>query len=209
MLNSSFMPTLRNNPIKHILHLCKLILLIRSVFHQKPKRLVKSRIRFFYWQLSKICDIYRRAELQGFDLIKQRSWLQFKDCILHFIEYAKRWLTKVWEGIHRSFTFHGDEYWAEMKAIVKDYNLTVDYCAFMLAIVIVCHSVHAVNTNYQWSAEEISQILNELPRAKHPNFHVNPVALKQGLILFKRHLHKWGISTIEGRILRLRLGIWF
>ena len=84
-----------------------------------------------------------------------------------------------------------------MKAIVKDYNLTVDYCAFMLAIVIVCHSVHAVNTNYQWSAEEISQILNELPRAKHPNFHVNPVALKQGLILFKRHLHKWGISTIE------------
>jgi hypothetical protein len=84
-----------------------------------------------------------------------------------------------------------------MKAILKDYSLTVDYCAFMLAIVIVCHSVDTVNTNYQWSAEEISKILNDLPRAKHPNYHVNPVALKQGLLLFKRHLQKWGISHIE------------
>jgi hypothetical protein len=84
-----------------------------------------------------------------------------------------------------------------MKATAKDYSLTVDYCAFMLAIVIVCHSVNPVNTNHQWSAEEISQTLNDLPRAEHPNFHVNPVALKQGLLLFKRHFHKWGISTVE------------
>jgi hypothetical protein len=84
-----------------------------------------------------------------------------------------------------------------MKAILMDYSLTVDYCAFMLAIVIVCHSVDTVNTNYQWSPEEISAILNDLPRAKHPNYHVNPVALKQGLLLFKRHLQKWGISHIK------------
>jgi hypothetical protein len=67
-----------------------------------------------------------------------------------------------------------------MKVILKYYSLTVDYCAFMLAIVIVCHSVDNVNANYQWSAEEMSKILNDLPRAKHPNYHVNPVALKQG-----------------------------
>jgi hypothetical protein len=78
-----------------------------------------------------------------------------------------------------------------MKAILKDYSLTVDYCAFMLAIVIVCHSVDTVNTNYQWSAEEISKILNDLPRATHP------VALKQGLLPFKKYLQKWGILHIE------------
>jgi hypothetical protein len=84
-----------------------------------------------------------------------------------------------------------------MKATAKDYSITVDYCAFLLAIVIVCHSVNPVNTNYLWSAEEISQTLNDLPRAEHPNFHVNPVALRQGLLLFRRHFHKWGISTVE------------
>ena len=40
-----------------------------------------------------------------------------------------------------------------MKAIIKDYSLAIDYCAFMPAIVIVCHSVNAVNTNYRWSAD--------------------------------------------------------
>jgi hypothetical protein len=84
-----------------------------------------------------------------------------------------------------------------MKVILKYYSLTVNFCAFMLAIVIVCHSVDTVNTNHQWSAEEISKILNDLPRAKHPNYHVNPVALKQGLLLFKRRLQKWGITHIE------------
>jgi hypothetical protein len=67
----------------------------------------------------------------------------------------------------------------------------------MLAIVIVCHSVDTVNTNYQRSAGEISKVMYDLPRAKHPNYHVNPVALKQGLLLLKRHLQKWGISHIE------------
>lgn len=84
-----------------------------------------------------------------------------------------------------------------MKAVIKAYSLTVDYCAFMIAIVVVCHSVNAGNSNYQWSAEEIAEILNKMPRAVHPNYHVSPVGLKQGLIIFKRHLSKWGITSIE------------
>ena len=44
---------------------------------------------------------------------------------------------------------------------------------------------------------KIAEILNCMPRAMHPNYHVNPVALKQGSIFFKRHLSKWGISAIE------------
>jgi hypothetical protein len=32
---------------------------------------------------------------------------------------------------------------------------------------------------------------------EHPNFHVNLVALKQGLLLFRRYFNKWGILTVE------------
>ena len=45
-----------------------------------------------------------------------------------------------------------------MKANLKTYSPTVDYCAFMVAIVVICHSVDVVNTNYEWSAEEIAEI---------------------------------------------------
>lgn len=31
----------------------------------------------------------------------------------------------------------------------------------------------------------------------HPIYHLNPVALKQGSLLFKRHLSKWAITAIE------------
>ena len=86
---------------------------------------------------------------------------------------------------------------AAMKPVIKDYNLTIDYCAFMVAIVIICHEVNATNASLQWCAEELAGILNALPRAQHANFHVNPLALKQGLLLFKRYLIKLGISAID------------
>ena len=84
-----------------------------------------------------------------------------------------------------------------MKALIKDYNTTIDYCAFMVAIVIICHEVNATNARLQWSAEELTGILNALPRAQHAHFHANPLALKQGLLLFKRCIVKWGISAID------------
>ena len=84
-----------------------------------------------------------------------------------------------------------------MKPVIKDYNLTIDYCALMVAIVIIFHEVNAANASLQWCAEELAGILNALPRAQHANFHVNPLALKQGLLLFKRYLIKWGITAID------------
>ena len=67
----------------------------------------------------------------------------------------------------------------------------------MVAIVIIFHEVNAANASLQWCAEELAGILNALPRAQHANFHVNPLALKQGLLLFKRYLIKLGISAID------------
>ena len=84
-----------------------------------------------------------------------------------------------------------------MKSIVKDYNLTIDYCAFMVAIVIICQEVNSTNARLQWCAEELAGITNALPRAQHADFHVNPLALKQELLLFKRYLTVWGISAME------------
>ena len=83
-----------------------------------------------------------------------------------------------------------------MRGAIKEYSLTVDYCAFMVAIVISCHKIDAANSNTQWSGEELAEKLNLSPQAQHSNFHVNPLALKQGLVLFQRYLHKWGVSTI-------------
>ena len=83
-----------------------------------------------------------------------------------------------------------------MKGAIKEYNLTVDYCAFMIAIVITCHKVDAASSNTQLSGEELAEKLNLSPQAQQPNFHVNPLALKQGLVLFQRYLHKWGNSTV-------------
>lgn len=116
---------------------------------------------------------------------------------IQFIIPIKGISVKVSERNCSGFTLQRFQNRPEMKANLKTYSPTVDYCAFMVAIVVICHSVDVVNTNYQWSAEEIAEILNSLPRAMHPNYHLNPVALKQGLLLFKRHLSKWGITAIE------------
>ena len=48
----------------------------------------------------------------------------------------------------------------------------------------------------QWSGKELAEKLNLSPQAQQGNFHVNPLALKQRLVLSRRYLHKWGVLTI-------------
>jgi hypothetical protein len=64
-----------------------------------------------------------------------------------------------------------------MKGKVKEYLLSVDYCAFMLAILLVRHEVDNGNREKQWSAAEISEELNNLPDSETMNFHVDTNAL--------------------------------
>ena len=76
-------------------------------------------------------------------------------------------------------------------------DLPTDYCAFMVAIVLIRLVINEENVGHQYTAEELSNIVNILPHSKSANFYVNSVALKHGLSLFKREISKRGINVIE------------
>ena len=60
-----------------------------------------------------------------------------------------------------------------VKANQKDYVLFVDYCAFMVAIMIARHTVNNFNLRIQWSAKELSENLNSLTHTQSANFLLN------------------------------------
>ena len=45
---------------------------------------------------------------------------------------------------------------------LKDYDLVIDYAAFMLAIVFARHLVDHSNVRFQWSAETLSENMKNL-----------------------------------------------
>ena len=63
-----------------------------------------------------------------------------------------------------------------MKRPPRDHDLVVDYCSCMVAITIVRHIVDSTNVNVQFSAEELSLVLNLLPHSNGPNFYVEQFA---------------------------------
>ena len=83
-----------------------------------------------------------------------------------------------------------------MKAKAKEYELVIDYCAFMVAIVLARHVVTLGNINDQWSAEELAATLNILEYSDTPNLRVHSLALKHGMQLFTRSISKRGHTTV-------------
>ena len=83
-----------------------------------------------------------------------------------------------------------------MKAKAKEYELVIDYCAFMVAIVLARHAVTLDNINDQWSAEELAATLNILEYSDTPNLRVHSLALKHGMQLFTRSISKRGHTTV-------------
>ena len=83
-----------------------------------------------------------------------------------------------------------------MKGKVKEYELIIDYCAFMVAIVLARHEVTLENVNVQWSAEKLSESLNKLQYSETPNLRVHSLALKHGIQIFTRCLSKRGHRTV-------------
>ena len=82
---------------------------------------------------------------------------------------------------------------------MKEYLLSVDYCAFMVGILLARHEVDKSNSEKQWSAAEFSQELNKLPYATTGNFHVDSDALQHGVNIFRRHFR-------NRRLLAVRMG---
>ena len=83
-----------------------------------------------------------------------------------------------------------------MVGLLKEYQLSVDYCAFMVAILLARHVADRSNSDVQWSASDLSEKLNNLPQAHSANFHVDSNALQHGLSLFQQILNKRGTLLI-------------
>lgn len=83
-----------------------------------------------------------------------------------------------------------------MKGEAHDYRLSVDYCAFMVAILLARHEVNGENAQKQWSGAEISEKLNDLPYSSTADFYVDSEALQHGLSIFQRQLNRRGLIAV-------------
>lgn len=61
-----------------------------------------------------------------------------------------------------------------------EYRPSVDYCAFMVAILLARHGVNKENSEKQWSGAEISEELNDLPYSSSADFYVDSEARQHG-----------------------------
>lgn len=87
-------------------------------------------------------------------------------------------------------------------AQTKDYELVIDYCAFMVAIILGRHAVTPENVNKQWSAEKLAASLNTIPYSDTPNLRVHALALTHGMQIFHKRISKRGHTAVPP----LRLG---
>ena len=58
--------------------------------------------------------------------------------------------------------------------MAKEYELVIDYSAFIVAIVLARHVVTLSNSNVQWTAEDLAQAMNELDYSLTPNLQCTP-----------------------------------
>ena len=79
---------------------------------------------------------------------------------------------------------------------IMEYLPEIDYASCMLAIVLVRHTVDKENVSKQWSAEELSIIMNKMQWGNSANFGVDYLALKHGMNLFSSELKRRGATCI-------------
>ena len=84
-----------------------------------------------------------------------------------------------------------------MVKIEKATSLPVEYCAFMVAIMLSRYIIDVRKPNVQQSPEKIAENLNSLEFGLKGNFYVTAVALHHGLFIFKRALQSMGYEIIE------------
>ena len=80
---------------------------------------------------------------------------------------------------------------------MKQYDLPTECCAFMVAIVLSRIIICDQDIGLQWQAEELIDVLNELPYSSSADFHVDSTTLKHSLCLFKKFIQNRGVNTIE------------
>ena len=95
-----------------------------------------------------------------------------------------------------------------MQRVDKEYLPEIDYCSFMLAIVLARHKIDEVNLDQQCSAEDLSIEMNNLPWGNTANFGVNSIALKHGINLFSAGLRRRSVSRITMFHKEKSLALW-
>ena len=77
-------------------------------------------------------------------------------------------------------------------------SLSLEFCAFTVAIAIVCKPFRSVN--FQWSIDQLTDELQGSTFAADPNFRVDMLPLHQGLNIFKKHIEalEHVIVTVSG-----------
>ena len=83
-----------------------------------------------------------------------------------------------------------------MKSEAHECRLSVDYCAFMVAILLARHEVNRENSEKQLSGAEISEKLNDLPYSSTADFYVDSEALQHGLSIFQKQLNRRGLRAV-------------
>ena len=87
----------------------------------------------------------------------------------------------------------------QKKRKTKDYQLSADYCAFMVANILARYDSKLIGNDIQWTASELCEKLNRsLPKnsATKADLFVDTVALSHGLSLFQKQLKKLGLDAI-------------
>ena len=75
-------------------------------------------------------------------------------------------------------------------------SISVEYCAFTVAIVLVCHH-YTGDRSDQYSSLALAQEMRQSKYGREPHLAVDAIALHQGFGLFKRTLEKKGVNYIK------------
>jgi hypothetical protein len=84
-----------------------------------------------------------------------------------------------------------------MSETLSEAGLSLEYCAYRVAIMIERCRNDKFPSILQTSPTEIAAILNSLPGGSHQEFNIDAEALHQGVHHFKRFLISRGFSVIE------------
>ena len=74
-------------------------------------------------------------------------------------------------------------------------SLSVELCAYSVAIALVCRPNQPVN--HQWSIDTLSAELRMIDHHEDHNFKFDKLALHQGLSIFKKTIEQLGCSIIS------------
>jgi hypothetical protein len=69
------------------------------------------------------------------------------------------------------------------KGRAKEFSVEIDYCTFMVAIILYRHEVTVENAVIELTHDELAAEVNGLPFGDRPALHVHAGALHQGLHL--------------------------